>query len=95
MEAGANFLDDIRSNTYKTIPCEYTLTAHSETVDGHSCRIWTETENGATRLELCVTDVSAVPGGDEILPVGVLLDIPKDYQQQGSSNDTPSTPQFH
>jgi hypothetical protein len=81
MEAGANFLDEFRSNTYKTIPRKYTPTAHSETVDGHPCRIWTETENGATRLELCVTHVSAVPGGDEIL---VAMKVLSEYPGFGS-----------
>lgn len=150
MEQVTTFLQ----NTYRTIPREYTATPRSEVVDGHECRIWTETEQGAKRLELCVARFGEIPGGDDILagmkslseypafgslmalgvqfgygewwsgiarleglpilvrefeqgqlrsefaitnvhpgvPVGALLDIPKDYQQRGGSQGTPTQP---
>jgi hypothetical protein len=67
MEERATSMETLRFETYKTIPREYAPTHRSEVVDGHECRIWTETEAGATRLELCVVPVSEIPGGDEIL----------------------------
>jgi hypothetical protein len=51
----------------KPVPREYRMTARFESVDGHSCRIWEESENAAKRLELCVAPVATVPGGAEIL----------------------------
>jgi hypothetical protein len=157
MEARAASMENLRLETYKSIPREYASTHRSEVVDGHECRIWTETEAGATRLELCVIPVSEIPGGDEILaamktlseypafgsvvalgvqfgygewwpgiaslealpilvrefehghvaseftitnvhsdvPVDTRFDIPKDYQQQGGSQGSPSVARPH
>jgi len=67
MEQQAAYLENRRLETANTIPREYTVTLRSEVVDGHECRIWRETENGAMRLELCVVPVGELPGGDEIL----------------------------
>ncbi|HME37786.1 MAG TPA: hypothetical protein VKG63_02400 [Steroidobacteraceae bacterium] len=67
MEEQATYLENLRLETYKTISREYTVTRRSEVVDGHECRIWRETENGAMRLELCMVPVGELPGGDEIL----------------------------
>jgi hypothetical protein len=154
MEAGATFMQSFQLETYRTIPREYTVTPRSEVAGGHECRIWTETEKGAKRLELCVVRFDVIPGGDEILagmktlseypafgsllalgvqfgygewwsgisgleglpilvrefeqgrptsefsinnvhqgvPVGGLLDIPKDYQPQEGSKGMPTMP---
>lgn len=46
---------------------EYRVTVRSESVDGHSCRIWEESEKDTKRLELCVAPVATLPGGDQIL----------------------------
>jgi hypothetical protein len=67
MEERAASMETLRLETYKTIPREYAPTHRREEVDGHECRIWTETELGAMRLELCVVPVGEIPGGDEIL----------------------------
>ena len=68
MDQGAASLEEFQTETHKTAtPREYAVTTRSETVDGHECRIWTETEKGAKRLELCVVSVGTVRGGDEIL----------------------------
>jgi hypothetical protein len=154
MEQSTTFLQNFQSETYRTIPREYSVTPRSEVVDGHECRIWMETEKGAKRLELCVVRFDAIPGADDILagmktlseypafgslmalgvqfgygewwsgiarleglpilvrefeqghptsevaitnvrpgvPVGALLDIPKDYQQLGGSQGAPTQP---
>jgi hypothetical protein len=67
MEERATSMETLRLETYKTIPREYAPTHRREVVDGHECRIWTETDAGAVRLEICVVPVSDIPGGDEIL----------------------------
>jgi hypothetical protein len=67
MEQGASFMEKFQADTYKTVSRAYAATTNSEVVDGHECRIWTEIQEGAKRLELCVVSVSAVSGGDEIL----------------------------
>ncbi|HTV95169.1 MAG TPA: hypothetical protein VME42_04185 [Steroidobacteraceae bacterium] len=46
---------------------DFRMTARFESVGGHDCRIWEESEDDAKRLELCVAPVAAVPGGAEIL----------------------------
>ena len=67
MEKAAQVLQQVQSADYQTVQREYTATARSELVDGHWCRVWTETEEEAKRLELCVVDTTSVPGGDLIL----------------------------
>jgi hypothetical protein len=67
MEQGAEFLQDQTKIYKKTLSREYVSTTRSERVDGNECRIWTQTQNGEKRLELCVVSVNAVRGGDEIL----------------------------
>jgi hypothetical protein len=49
------------------VPRSYRRTDRSETVDGHPCRIWEESEGNAKRLELCVAPVSKLQGGADIL----------------------------
>jgi hypothetical protein len=49
------------------VPREYRVTVRFESVEGHACRIWEETEGGAKRLELCVAPVASLPGGADIL----------------------------
>lgn len=46
---------------------DFQPTDRSEAVDGRSCRIWEESENGTKRLELCVVPAASLAGGDEIL----------------------------
>jgi hypothetical protein len=46
---------------------QYRVTARLESVDGHECRIWEESENDAKRLELCVAPAAALTGGAQIL----------------------------
>jgi hypothetical protein len=45
----------------------YRITDRSESVAGHHCRIWEESESGVKRLELCVAPVKTVPGGADVL----------------------------
>jgi len=49
------------------VPRDYRRTDRSESVDGHPCRIWEESEGNAKRLELCVAPVAKVPGGADLL----------------------------
>lgn len=48
-------------------PHEYAMTVRFESVDGHACRIWEESEGGAKRLEICVAPTAAIPGGADIV----------------------------
>ena len=67
MEQGASTIEKFQTDTFKTVSRAYAATTNSEVVDGHKCRIWTETQEGAKRLELCVVSANTVRGGDEIL----------------------------
>ena len=67
LEQVAQVLDEMRTSVYRTVQREYAATAKTDMVDGHRCNIWTETEEGAKRLELCVAAIASVPGGDQIL----------------------------
>jgi hypothetical protein len=67
MEQGASSIEKFQTDTFKTVSRAYAATTNSEMVDGHECRIWTETQEGAKRLELCVVSVDTVRGGDDIL----------------------------
>jgi hypothetical protein len=49
------------------VPREYSMTTRFESVDGHACRIWEERERDEKRLELCVAQTAALPGGADIL----------------------------
>ena len=49
------------------VPRDYRRTERTETVDGHSCRIWEATEWNKKRYEFCVAAVTAVPGSSGIL----------------------------
>jgi len=46
---------------------EYQITDRSESVGGHTCRIWEERESGAKRLEFCVAASASVAGERDIL----------------------------
>jgi hypothetical protein len=67
MEQGASSIERFQTDTFKTVSREYAATTNSEVVDGHECRIWTETQEGVKRLELCLVSVDTVRGGDDIL----------------------------
>jgi hypothetical protein len=60
------------------VPRDYRVTDRSESVDGHSCRIWEEREAGARRLELCVAPVTEIAGGADIL--GGMKSLSQYYQ---------------
>jgi hypothetical protein len=67
MEQGTSFLEDLAQNYKRILPRDYVATTQSEMIGGRKCRIWTQTQEGAKQLELCVVSVSTVRGGDEIL----------------------------
>lgn len=41
-------------------------TGKSDTVEGHSCRLWQTTRNGAPLEELCVVPYSSLPGREDL-----------------------------
>ena len=60
-------MNEASARLRQPVPRAYRMTARFETVDGHACRIWEESENGTKRSELCVAPVATVPGGAEII----------------------------
>lgn len=50
----------------KPVALQFQATDRSEKFDSGTCRIWEETENGAKHLEVCVTPVERVSGGQEL-----------------------------
>jgi hypothetical protein len=45
----------------------YRVTSKFESVDGHACRIWEESEKDAKRLELCVAPANSLPGSADVM----------------------------
>lgn len=50
-----------------TVTRNYHLTDVTETIDGHSCRVWEERENDIKHFEFCVVPSAALPGAAQIL----------------------------
>jgi hypothetical protein len=56
----------ITERMLKPVTLQFQETNRSEKVDSGTCRIWDETENGAKHLEVCVTPIDRVSGGQEL-----------------------------
>jgi hypothetical protein len=67
LEQAARQTMELSDHQSQPVARSYRMTGRSESVAGHSCRIWEESENGVKRLELCVAPVKTVPGGAEVL----------------------------
>jgi hypothetical protein len=67
LEQSARDMQELNERQSRPIPRDYRMTNRSESVDGHSCRIWEEHERGAKRLEFCVAAVTTLPGGADLL----------------------------
>lgn len=66
-ERKASDLKQASARLLESAPRVYAMTVRFESVDGHSCRIWEESESDEKRMELCVAPAAAVPGGSDIL----------------------------
>ena len=64
MAADMQALNDSRR---VAVPREYRVTARSESVDGHACRIWEVFEYQTKRFEFCVAPMPAIAGSAELL----------------------------
>jgi hypothetical protein len=60
-------MKEVSERMRQTVPRDFHVTVRFESVDGHACRIWEESEKEAKRLELCVAPAATIPGGAEIL----------------------------
>jgi hypothetical protein len=67
LEQAARQTKELSDQQSQQVSRNYRITDRSESVDGHSCRIWEESESGVKRLELCVAQVKTVPGGADVL----------------------------
>jgi hypothetical protein len=63
----AQVMHQISDRLQTPIQRDLRVTVRFDAVDGRTCRIWEEWENGAKRLEICVAPEPRVPGGGEIL----------------------------
>jgi len=67
LEQAARQTKELSDHQSQQVSRNYRITDRSESVEGHSCRIWEESENGVKRLELCVAPLKTVPGGADVL----------------------------
>lgn len=63
----ADEMKGVSDRMFRPVPHAYRLTAKSDVLDGHACRIWEELENDVKRLELCAAPTAALPGGADII----------------------------
>ena len=60
-------MKEVSDRVRRPVLRQYRVTVRFESVDGHACRIWEESERDDKRLELCVAPVATLAGGADIL----------------------------
>lgn len=66
-ERRASDMQQVAEHMHEPVTRDFRVTARFESVDGHACRIWEESEKDVKRFELCVAATATLAGGAEIL----------------------------